>query len=114
MFVARNPFNVASDWVGSCVIIIKKQRERGEMPEMNFLTLRVQEVVISKEVVEGTAHPLYIHPARVGDARHRNESLAVLHVWKLASSWRRDSAILVMKACAYRKPNPSGHSARIG
>ena len=38
--VARNPFNVASDWVGSCVIIIKRQRERGEMPEMNFLTLR--------------------------------------------------------------------------
>jgi hypothetical protein len=40
MFVARNPFNVPSDWVGSYVIIIKRQRERGEMPEMNCLTLR--------------------------------------------------------------------------
>jgi hypothetical protein len=28
-FVARGPFNVASDWAGSCTITIKRRRERG-------------------------------------------------------------------------------------
>ena len=27
-FIARGPFNVASDWAGSCVITINRRRER--------------------------------------------------------------------------------------
>jgi hypothetical protein len=37
---ATGRFNAASDWADSCVITIKRQRKRGEAPQMNFLTLR--------------------------------------------------------------------------
>jgi putative transposase len=39
---ARGLFNAASDWADSCVITIRRQRERGEPPQMNFLTLRAR------------------------------------------------------------------------
>ena len=33
---ATGLFNAASDWADSCVITIRRQRERGEAPQMKF------------------------------------------------------------------------------
>jgi hypothetical protein len=79
MFVARNPFNVASDWAGSCVIVIKRRRERGEMPEMNFLTLRgkasnreVHEEGLAQVIVE--ASPIIQVPKK-GKSNAANDTI---------------------------------------
>jgi len=56
----------------------------------------VEEVVISKEVVEGTARPLYIYADRAdraGDVRHRRTSLAVGRLITVQSYGPRPAAI---------------------
>jgi hypothetical protein len=45
IFVARGRFNAARDWVGSCGITIERRHKWVDVPEMNFLTLRVGNVL---------------------------------------------------------------------
>src|SRR5437764_13742548 len=40
IFIARDRFSAAKDWVGSCGTIIKRRHKRGDVPQMNFLTIR--------------------------------------------------------------------------
>jgi hypothetical protein len=50
-FVVSSPRNVARGLVGSCVITIKRQRERAGAPQTNILTMRERQPGPTKNMV---------------------------------------------------------------
>ncbi len=53
IFIARGRFSAAKDWVGSCGITIEGRHKRGDVPQMNFLTLRGGSIRIEPSVSLG-------------------------------------------------------------